>query len=87
MLAALHSRLASYRAEPRLRDVESAVLQVLHRHPQGGREGVPSAELFRGLTQILPLSLPEIDALFRTLVELGGLHQDGGLVSLSPREF
>ena len=45
------------------------------------------AELFRELTQILPLSLPEIDALFRRLTTLELVRQDGGRVTLSPREF
>ena len=46
-----------------------------------------SAELFRDLTQSLPLSLPEIDALFRKLAALEGVRQAGGRVTLSPREF
>ena len=86
-LGAVRARLEAFRAEPRLRDVESAVLQTLLAHPQGGRDGVSSAELFRDLTQRLPLSLPEIDALFRKLASLDGLRQAGGRVTLSPREF
>jgi len=86
-LAIVRARLAAFRAEPRLRDVESAVLQTLLSHPQGGRDGVSSAELFRDLTQSLPLSLPEIDALFRKLTMLEGVRQAGGRVTLSAREF
>lgn len=86
-LSGLRSRLEAFRAEPRLRDVEAAVLRTLLAHPQGGREGVSSAELFRELTQSLPLSLPEIDALFRKLATLEGLRQAGGRVTLSAREF
>jgi CRP-like cAMP-binding protein len=84
-LAAVRARTGAYRSEPRLRDVDSAVTQVLHRHPRGGREGVPAAELFRELTQILPLSLPEIDTLFRGLLALGGLVQSNGRISVSAR--
>jgi CRP-like cAMP-binding protein len=84
-LAAVRARTEAYRSEPRLRDVESAVMQVLHRHPRGGREGVPAAELFRELTQTLPLSLPEIDTLFRGLLALGGLGQADGRISVSAR--
>jgi hypothetical protein len=77
------SRLEAFRAEPRLRDVESAVLNTLLAHPGGGRDGVSSAELFRELTQILPVSLPEIDALFRKLVALEIVRQAAGRVTLS----
>jgi CRP-like cAMP-binding protein len=86
-LRAVRARLEAFRAEPRLRAVESAVLQTLLAHPQGGRHGVASAELFRELTQSLPLSLPEIDALFRKLAALEGVQQAGGRVTLSPREY
>jgi CRP-like cAMP-binding protein len=86
-LAALRARLAAFRAEPRLRDVESAVVQALHRHPRGGHDGVPAAELFRELTEILPLSLQEIDGLFRRLAALAGVAQSGGRITLSPRQF
>lgn len=86
-LGAIQARLQAFRAEPRLRDVESAVLQTLLAHPQGGREGISSAELFRELAQCLPLSLPEIDALFRKLVTLEGVRLAAGRVSLSPREY
>jgi len=86
-LGAVRARLEAFRAEPRLRDMESAVLQTLLAHPKGGRDGVSSAELFRDLTQSLPLTLPEIDALFRKLVALEGVRQAGGRVTLSPREF
>ena len=44
-----------------------------------------SAELFRELTQSLPLSLPEIDALFRKLATLECVRLAGGRVTLSPR--
>jgi CRP-like cAMP-binding protein len=86
-LTALRARLAAFRSEPRLRDMESAVTQALHRHPDGGREGVPAAELFRELTQILPLSLPEIDARFRRLASLPGLGQAAGRITLTLRQF
>jgi hypothetical protein len=86
-LRAVRARLEAFRAEPRLRDVESTVLQTLLAHPQGGRRGVSSAELFRELTQSLPLSLPEIDALFRKLATLEGVRQADGCVALSPREY
>jgi hypothetical protein len=85
-LGAVRARLEAFRAEPRLRDVESAVLQTLLAHPLGW-DGVSSAELFRDLTQSLPLSLPEIDALFRRLATLEGVRQAGGRVALSPRGF
>ena len=88
MLARIRARLEAFRAEPRLRDVESAVLADAARATrEGGRDGVPAAELFRELTQSLPLSLPEIDALFRKLLALGGVGQAGGRIALSPREF
>ncbi len=86
-LGGLRARLEAFRAEPRLRDVESAVLRTLLAHPQGGREGVSSADLFRELTQSLPLSLREIDGLFRRLATLEGLRQAGGRVALSARDF
>ncbi len=84
-LGAVRARLEAFRAEPRLRDVESAVLQTLLANPQGGRDGVSSAALFRELTQSLPLSLPEIDALFRKLTTLEGVRQSGGRVTLAAR--
>jgi len=87
LVASVRARLEALRAEPRLRDVESAVLQALYRHPLGGREGVPAAEIFRDLTQSLPLTLPEIDALFRKLAALGGLKQSGGRILLAPHVF
>lgn len=86
-LSAVRACLEAFRAEPRLRDMESAVLHTLLAHADGGRDGVPAAELFRDLTQSLPLSLPEIDALFRRLATLEGVHQANGRVTLSPREF
>ncbi|MHB8836441.1 MAG: Crp/Fnr family transcriptional regulator [Candidatus Methylomirabilia bacterium] len=86
-LGSVRARLEALRTEPRLSDVEAAVLQALLSHPRGGREGVTSAELFRELTQSLPLSLPEIDALFRKLTALEGVRQAGGRVTLSPREY
>ena len=86
-LGVVRARLEAFRAEPRLRDVESAVQQTLYAHPEGGRNGVSAAVLFRELTQSLPLSLPEIDALFRKLAALEGLRQEGGRVTLSPRAF
>ncbi len=87
MLGAIRARLGAFRAEPRLRDMEAAVVQALLLHPQGGREGVPATELFRDLTQSLPLSLQQIDVLFRKLAALGGLGQAGGRIFLSPKEF
>jgi CRP-like cAMP-binding protein len=86
-LASLRARLAAFQAEPRLRDAESAVVQALERHPQGGRDGVPAAELFRELTQILPLPLQEIDALFRRLAALAGVAQIFVRVKLFTRQF
>jgi CRP-like cAMP-binding protein len=86
-LGAIRARLEAFRSEPRLRDVEAAVLQTLLANPQGGRDGVSSAVLFRELTQSLPLSLPEIDALFRKLAALEGVRQSGGRVTLSAGEF
>jgi CRP-like cAMP-binding protein len=86
-LSAARARLDALLAEPRLGDVEAAVLQTLLAHPQGGRDGVSSAELFRELTQILPLSLPEIDAFFRKLTALELVRQTAGRVTLSPLEF
>jgi len=86
-LGAVRARLEALRAEPRLGDVEAAVLRTLLAHPQGGRDGVASAELFRELTQSLPLSLPEIDALCRKLTTLEFVRQAGGRVTLSPREY
>jgi CRP-like cAMP-binding protein len=86
-LETTRSRLEAFRAEPRLRDVESAVLNTLLAHPSGGRDGVSSAELFRELTQSLPLSLPEIDAFFRKLVALEIVRQAGGRVTLSTRDL
>jgi len=86
-LETARARLEAFRAEPRLRDVESAVLTTLLAHPGGGNQGVSSAELFRELTQSLPLSLPEIDAHFRKLVSLEIVRQAGGRVALSPRDL
>ncbi len=86
-LDSVRTRLAAFRAEPRLREVESAVLSTLLAHAHGGRHGVPSAELFRELMQSLPLTLPEIDALFRKLASLEVVRQEGGRVTLSPREL
>jgi len=86
-LGAVRARLEAFRAEPRLREVESAVLHTLLAHTHGGRDGVASAELFRDLTQSLPLSISEIDALFRRLSALEGVRQSIGRVTLSPREF
>jgi CRP-like cAMP-binding protein len=86
-LGNLRARLEAFQSEPRLRAVESAVLQTLLAHPHGGRDGISSPELFRELTQSLPLSLPEIDALFRKLAALDCVRQAGGRVTLSPREF
>lgn len=83
----LRSRLGAYREEPRLKDMEHAVAEALLRRAPGAGEGVPAAELFRELTQSLPLSLPEIDALFRRLVGLGSVEQSGGRVSYVPREL
>jgi hypothetical protein len=83
----LRSRFDAYRAEPRLRDMESAIKQVLARHATVAGGGMPAAELFRELTQCLPLTLQEIDALFRRLSALGGIAQVAGRVSLVPREF
>ena len=86
-LGAVRARLEALRSEPRLGDVEAAVLRTLLAHPAGGRAGVAPAELFRELTQILPLSLPEIDALCRKLTALELVRQAGGRVTLSPLEF
>lgn len=86
-LADVRARLEALRTEPRLGDVEAAVLQTLLAHPRGGRDGVTSAELFRELTQSLPLSLPEIDALFRKLTALECVRQADGRLTLPPREF
>jgi len=85
-LGGVRAHSEALRKEPRLGDVETAVLQTLLAHPQGGRVGVTSAELFRELTQTLPLSLSEIDALFRQLTALEFVRQSGGRVTLSPRE-
>lgn len=79
-------RLAAYREEPRLRDVERAVAEALHR-PENYPGGITAAELFRELTQSLPFSLPEIDALFRKLVGLGSIEQSGGKVIHTPQEL
>jgi CRP-like cAMP-binding protein len=86
-LAAQRARLAAYREEPRLYDVDAAVSQALGQLPPGESAGVPAAALFRELTQRLPLSLQEIDALFRRLAALGGVSQAGGRVTLSAREI
>jgi hypothetical protein len=83
----LRARLSAYREEPRLKDMEHAVAGALLRHEAGAGGGIPAAELFRELTQILPLSLPEIDALFRRLVGLGSVEQAGGRVTFVPREL
>lgn len=83
----LRARAEAFRAEPRLRDVDAVVRQSLLANPRGGSEGISAAELFRDLTQSLPLSLPEIDALFRRLSALSGLSQAAGKISLVPREY
>ncbi len=87
VLAELRGRLEAFSAEPRLSDVESAVLDTLLRSRGTHPEGMPPAELFRELTQRLPLSLPEIDALFRKLVALGVFAQSGGRTNLLAREL
>ena len=63
------------------------MLETLLAHAHGGREGIASAELFRELTQSLPLTLSEIDTYFRKLTTLEGVRQVGGRVTLSPRAF
>jgi CRP-like cAMP-binding protein len=85
LLLGRRTRLDAYRKDPRLRDLEQAVEDVLlGRVASGG--AVPAAEVFRELTQRLPLSLPEIDTLFRTLAALGGVRQSAGHISLEHAE-
>ena len=87
LLARMRTRLEAFRSEPRLHDVEAEVIAALGRARAGAPEGIPAADLFQELAQVLPLSLPEIDALFRRLVALGSVTQSGGRVALTLREL
>ncbi|HEY5999979.1 MAG TPA: cyclic nucleotide-binding domain-containing protein [bacterium] len=87
LLARMRSRLEAFRAEPRLHAMETEVIATLRRPHPDNPDGLAAADLFAELAQVLPLSLPEIDALFRRLVSLGSISQTGGKIALTLREL
>ena len=87
LLARTRIRLEAFRAEPRLHDVEMEVVATLARQRAAWPGGIPAAELLRELAQVLPLTLPEIDALFRKLLALGSFGQADGRIALTLREL
>jgi CRP-like cAMP-binding protein len=87
LLARTHARLAAFRAEPLLHDLEGEIIAALRRPRPGEPSGIPAADLFGEVAQALPLALPEIDALFRRLVALGSVSDSGGKIALTLREL
>lgn len=87
LLARTRTRLEAFRAEPRLHDVEMEVVATLARQRAAWPGGIPAAELLRELAQVLPLTLPEIDAFFRKLLALGSVGQADGRIALTLREL
>ena len=86
-LRGLRERRRLFHSNPRLKDLESYVLQVLNRLPDHGLKGLPPGDLFRELTQVAPFSLPEMDQMFRNLVSAGRVELQGGMVKLHPEEI
>jgi len=86
-LAGIRRRRELFVQNPRLKDLESYVVQVLNREPERIRSGLPPGDLFRELTQVAPFSLPEMDQMVRSLVSAGRIVMNSGRVILQPEEI
>jgi len=87
LLTGLRRRLELFNRNPKLKDLESYVIQVLNRDPGRIRDGLPAGELFRELTQVAPFSLPEMDQMVRSLVSAGRIELTSGRVILHPEDI
>jgi CRP-like cAMP-binding protein len=76
-----------FQRNPRLKDLESYVLQVLNDRPDAVLDGLPPGELFRQLAQVTPFSLPQMDQMVRDLASAGRIQLDSGKVKLQPDEL
>jgi CRP-like cAMP-binding protein len=75
-----------FQRNPRLKDLESYVLQVLNDQPEFTLDGLPPGELFSQLAQLTPFSLPQMDQMVRELASAGRIQLDSGKVKLQPEE-
>lgn len=87
LLTGLRRRLELFGKNPKLKDLESYVIQVLNRDPDRIRDGLPAGDLFRELTQVAPFSLPEMDQMVRALVNAGRIELTSGRVILHPEDI
>jgi CRP-like cAMP-binding protein len=86
-LRSVKHRLDLFRHNPRLKDLESYVLQVLNDRPDAILEGLPPGELFQQLSHLTPYSLPQMDQMVRELASAGRIQLDSGKVKLQPEEL
>ncbi len=86
-LRGVSRRKSLFTANPRLRDLETFVVQILNGDPVRLREGLAPGDLFRELTQVAPFTLPEMDQMVRDLVNAGRFVMAEGKVSLQPEEI
>jgi hypothetical protein len=73
-----------FESNPRLKDLESYVFQVLNDLPDAVHGGLPPGELFRQLAQLSPFSIPQMDQMVRDLVSAGRIQLDSGEVKRRP---
>jgi CRP-like cAMP-binding protein len=76
-----------FRANPRLMDLESYVVQILNHDTARRADGLPPGELFQELAQMAPFSLSEMDQMVRDLVGAERLNLTEGRVRLRPEDI
>jgi CRP-like cAMP-binding protein len=73
--------------DPRLKDLEYRVFQVLNRSPERLSEGLVPAELLSELSRVSSYSLPEMDHMIRELIGAGRIVLSSGRVLPYPEEI
>jgi CRP-like cAMP-binding protein len=86
-LSGVTRRRMFFSEDPRLKDLEYHVFQVLNRSPERLVEGLVPGELLSELSRVSSCSLPEMDLMIRKLIGAGRIVLSSGRILPHPEEI